>query len=224
LQQAKYSVTDGLTLENHSLAIGMIPTLAPYILHDAVLAFQKRYPGTELSITEDVTEKLVEALLKTELDICYVSLPIKNKQISTEALFTEPLRVAVSARNPLAQNLVVGTASLENSPFIMLHDEHCLSDQIEAFCYIQQIDPHVLYKTSQLATALEFVRLDIGIALVPACAAFAYPHDDIRFLSIEGQSPERVIVAASHAGRAASQPGARFTSVLQAAWQRAVHS
>jgi LysR family hydrogen peroxide-inducible transcriptional activator len=176
-----------------------------------------------LSITEAVTENLIEGLLKAELDIGYVSLPIKNKQIITETLFTERLYVAVSERNPLARQSAVSVASLENAPFIMLHDEHCLSDQIEAFCYVQQINPHVLYQTAQLATALEFVRLDIGIALVPACAAAAYAHDDIRFLSIEGQSPERVIVAASHSGRAASQLGTTFSSVLQAAWQQTIH-
>ncbi len=223
LQQAKYSVTDGLTLEKHSLMIGVIPTLAPYILHDAVLAFQKEYPDVELSIVEDVTGKLVEALLKAELDICYVSLPIKNKQIITETLFVEPLFVAVSSQNPLTKQRVLRSATLENVPFIMLHDEHCLSEQIEAFCYIQQINPHVLYQTAQLETALEFVKLDIGIALVPACTAAAYPNDDITFLSIDEKTPERAIVAARHSGRAASQLGETFTTALRAAWQSAVN-
>ena len=223
LQQAKYSVTDGLTLETHRLMIGVIPTLAPYILRDAVLDFQQTYPGVELSIVEDVTEKLIEALLKAELDVCYVSLPIKNKQIVTEPLFTEPLYLAVANDNALTQQPVLTSSLLENVPFIMLHDEHCLSDQIEAFCYVQKINPHVLYQTAQLETALEFVRLDIGIALVPACTAAAYPDDDIAFLPIMGQTPERVIVSARHSGRATSQLGETFTTALTTAWHCTVN-
>ena len=120
------------------------------------------------------------------------------------------------------QQASVAVRALESLPFIMLHDDHCLRDQIEAFCLVRHINPQVLYRTAPLTTALDFVRLDIGISLVPASAAADYDRDDIAFLRLKGHSPERVIVAASHSGRSDMEGSAAFTAALRASWQRLV--
>ena len=222
VQQAKFSITEGFSVESGRLSIGILPTLAPYLLRDTVIKFQARFPDVELTVREDTTDRLMDTLLLAEIDVCYVSLPIKNKQIASETLFVEPLLVAISRQNPLAQNGAIRIEKLEASPFIMLHDEHCLSDQTDAFCYAQQINPQVLYKTSQIGTALEFVRLNIGVSLVPACAAAMYPHDDLAFLPILNNPPERAIVAARYEGRAESLLEQTFTAYLTEVWHHLV--
>jgi LysR family transcriptional regulator, hydrogen peroxide-inducible genes activator len=219
VQQAYHAVKSGYYPEKGMLSMGIIPTLGLYVLHDAIVQFKERYPEARLTILEDTTDVLLRKVLNAELDVCYVSLPIEQTQLASEKLFVEPLFVAVSAANPVAKGNTISASILKDIPFIQLTDKHCLSAQIDAFCYIQQIDPLVMYHTSQLATALEFVRLGMGISLVPACAAWTYPHDDVKFLSIEDNRPTRVIVAVRHRVRPASVLDSGFTAIFAQVWK-----
>lgn len=222
VEQAKYAVKEGYEPEQGTLAVGIIPTLGPYVLHNTIRAFKQRFPDASLTVREDMTNSLVEHLLAAELDVCYLSLPLDNSQIITETLFTETLYIAVPAAHHLSEAAGLNAAMLKSSPFIKLTDSNCLSDQLEAFCYVQEINPPILCETTQLTTAVEFVRLGMGVSLVPACARAAYEDNSIAFLEITSDSPDRAIVAARHRAREASLLGQGFSECLIEAWQDAV--
>ena len=222
VQQARQAVIRQIAHGKGSLSVGIIPTLAPFVIHGTVTAFQRQYPDVELSISEDTTEQLLDRLVNAELDVAYVSEPIKNKAVVSEPLFSEALYVAASQRNRLAELPSVESQTLSQYPFIMLHDQHCLSAQTESFCYAEQIRPHTFCRTSQLATVLEFVRANIGIALVPECAVAHYDGDDVAFVRVKENAPRRTIVAARHHGRAEDRLAASFSECLTATWQRLV--
>ncbi|MEO1287099.1 MAG: LysR family transcriptional regulator, partial [Chloroflexota bacterium] len=195
VQQAKYIITDGYNPEERELAIGIIPTLAPYILSGAVERFQVAYPTASLQILEDTTNTLVDELLNASLDVIFVSLPINNKKIKTIEVFTEPLLVAMNNNNALANVATVNAELLSNLPFIRLTDPNCLADQLDAFCYTQKIDPPVIYRTSNLTTTMELVQSGLGVSLVPACSI---PKSDtnLLFKQLDSNTANRVIVAA----------------------------
>ena len=222
LQQAKYAVTTDYASLQGSLAVGIIPTLGPYLLYQTVKRFKQSYPEASLLIHENVTDRLIEKLLNAELDVAFVSLPIENKQIITEELFVEPLYVALASDDVLASEVTIDTATLGDLPFIRLSDQNCLAGQLDAFCYVQNIDPPTVYHTTQLATVMEFVRLGIGVSLVPSCSAALYSGDGLVFKRITHKPPERVIVAARHRGRAESILSAAFNRFLHDAWQEIV--
>ncbi len=219
IQQAKHALTDGFNAERGQLSIGIIPTLTPFILHGVVKRFKERFPEAQLTISEDVTENLQERLINAELDVCYLSSPVANRQIVTEDIFTEKLLIAVNKNHPCADMPSVKREVLNQYPFVTLHDRHCLSQQIRSFCYIQQINPPVIYQTFQLATVLEFVRAELGIALIPECAIFNYQQDEIVFNTIEDNGPERTIVAARYNGRFISRLDAYFSQSISMEWQ-----
>ncbi|MCL5997520.1 MAG: LysR family transcriptional regulator [Chloroflexi bacterium] len=218
VQQARHSVKNGLDLGRGKLSVGIIPTLTPFILKGSYQRFSARYPDAEISICEDVTESLQERLVNAELDICYMSIPLANKHIVAEEIFTEKLLLAVNANHPCADMAAIKSESLGHYPFVTLHDQHCLSQQIKSFCYVHHINPPVMYHTFQLATVLEFVRANIGVALIPECVALNDPSDDIVIRPVEGIAPERTIVAARYSGRIASQMGACFTECIKQEW------
>jgi len=220
VQQAKYAVTEGYTVDEGSLQIGMIPTLGPYVLHETVKSFQEMYPRVDFGIYEDVTENLIQKLLNAELDVAYMSLPINNKQITTEALFVESLYMAVPANHSLASSDTIETGKLGNIPFIRLSDQDCLADQQDTFCYVQKIDPPKIYHTTQISTVMEFVRLGVGVSLVPICSAALYSGDDVVFRPISNSPAERTIVAARHRGRANSPLIGAFNNCLQNSWRK----
>jgi len=218
VQQAHAAVTNRYSPAEGHVAIGIIPTLGPYLLRDTIRQFKEAYPDARLIIHEDTTNVLLTKLMNAELDVCYISLPIERQQVVTEECFVEPLYVAIERHHELAAQPSIPAHRLKTTPFIQLTDKNCLSDQLEAFCYVQKIDPPIIYHTTQLATALEFVRLGMGITLIPACAAATYPHDDIRFLTISDNPPGRVIVAARHRARAASLLDRGFTHYFTQTW------
>ncbi len=219
VQQAQFAVTEGYSPESGHVAIGIIPTLGPYLLRDTIRHFKEEYQEARLMIYEDTTDVLLSRLINAELDVCYISLPVDRQQIVTEKLFVEPLYVAIAEGHDLAALPTMPASLLKTTPFIQLTDKNCLSDQLEAFCYVQKIAPPIVYQTTQLATALEFVSLSMGASLVPACAAASYPHQDIRFLDISENPPSRVIVAARHRARSISVLDRGFTSSLVETWK-----
>lgn len=220
VQQARHAVERHVSGGRGTLSVGIIPTVAPFLVHGSVLAFQQQYPNVELSITEDTTEQLLERLVNAELDVAYLSEPIKNRLVTSVPLFSEALFVAVSRTNTVSELPTVESATLSQYPFIMLHDQHCLTAQTESFCYAEQIRPQMFCRTSQLATVLEFVRANIGIALVPECAVAHYEGDDIAFVAIKEHAPERTIVASRHHSRADDPLANAFSACLTDAWVR----
>jgi LysR family hydrogen peroxide-inducible transcriptional activator len=220
VKQARHIVERHVSGGRGTLSVGIIPTVAPFLIHGSVMAFQQQYPDVELSITEDTTEQLLERLVNAELDVAYLSEPIKNRLVTSVPLFSEALFVAVSRTNTVSELPVVESATLSQYPFIMLHDQHCLTAQTESFCYAEQIRPQMFCRTSQLATVLEFVRANVGIALVPECAVAHYEGDDIAFLPIKEHAPQRTIVASRHHNRADDPLANAFSACLSDAWVR----
>jgi len=102
------------------LRVGAIPTLAPFALPGAVVRFRRRFPDADLSITEDITTNLVEALAADRLDVAYMSLPLDDPRLRHERLFEEPLLVAVAANDPLATRRTVTAKDLAGRPPIVL--------------------------------------------------------------------------------------------------------
>lgn len=219
VQGAQFAVTTGFAPETGSIAIGIIPTLGLYLLRDVISAFKTRFTDARLVIYEDTTDALIDRLMNHEIDVCYLSLPLDRQQVATEPLFVEPLYLALSPDHDLASLPALSSPLLKTTPFIQLTDKNCLSSQLDDFCYVQKIAPPIVYQTTQLATALEFVSLNMGVSLVPACAAAAYRRDDIRFLNVAENPPTRVIAAARHRTRSASVLDTGFTASLVSTWQ-----
>jgi len=219
VQQAKHALTDGYKAERSTLSVGIIPTLGAYLLYQTVSRFQEAYPDATLQIREDMTDQLISQLMNAELDVAFVSLPIGNKQIVTEPLFEEPLYVAIPENYTLATVPTIDAETLRDIPFIRLSDQDCLSDQLDAFCYVQKINPQTIYQTSHLSTVIELVRLGIGISLVPACSAQVHSHKELVFRQLSHSSTQRTIVAARHQGQEVTMLSTAFGQFLQETWQ-----
>ena len=223
MQQIKYALTEAYDEDEGHLAIGIIPTLTPSLLRETIECFKDSYPQAKLSISEDTTEILVNQLLQGELDTAFVSLPINNANIATEKLFSEPLLVAIPANSPLTKEELIDAHVLENVPFIRLSDQNCLADQVDSFCFTQQIDPDIIYTTYHITTALEMIRAGMGVSLVPACVA-STATEGVVFKYTKPQSVERVIVAAHHRGRQQSVLSKAFGVQLQQTWHQATQA
>ena len=180
------------------LAVGAIPTIAPFLLPQVIEQFSRRFPGAELSVQEDFTENLLRELVAGKLDVGIMSLPIRHKQIDVEDLFTEPLLVASPRNHELISRSEITTRELSDFPFIAINEVHCLGEQIQSFCIQQSVDIDIVCQTSQLVTVQSCVALGLGISLVPQMLAARDRSGDIVYRMVTGVVPQRKEIGRAH--------------------------
>lgn len=198
------------------LSVGFIPTIAPFVLPETVRAFQENYQKATLSVIEGLTDDLVAKLINAEIDVGFMSLPIKHKLIQTEPLATEPLLVAVSDETSLFAKTPLSIKDLEGAPFIALNEVHCLGEQVQAYCYQHKISPDIVCHSAQLSTVKRCVESGLGISIIPKMSAVVEGPGQCTYFSITDQPPTRTIVAAWHRGRLRSFLAKAFVEDVRA--------
>jgi len=212
-------IKSGILEDVHSgigaLSVGMIPTIAPYLLPGALSKFSEEYPKAQISVIENLTERLVKSLVNLEIDLAIMSLPIDSKLIQTESLFKDPLVLALSHGHPLCALQDIRIKDLVNVPFIALDEEHCLGEQIDSFCYEKQIHPEIICRTWNLSTIQHCVSFGSGVSLVPRMLVLTDTTDSCVYRAIKGQSPKRTVIAAWHRDRELSTLARGFVKIVK---------
>jgi LysR family hydrogen peroxide-inducible transcriptional activator len=179
------------------LQLGIIPTLAPYILPRVLPRLQKEYPKLRLEVRETQTKTLREELAAGALDCVMLALPVEGADVETLALFEDQFLLAVPAADKLRGR--VGVEDVDQRRLILLEEGHCLRDQALAFCAAPRLAafnrerPASLGATS-LATVMQMVANGYGVTLVPQVAADTEVRDDrVRLLRFAEPQPGRSI-------------------------------
>ena len=200
LDEARRTIAEGAT-DRGQVAVGAIPTIAPYLLPAALATFAHRYPHAELSVYEEVTARLVERLLAGQIDVALLSLPLEEAGLHVEPLLREELLVALPRGHALVKKRRISLDDITGQPFILLSEAHCLADQVVAFCRQRECLPAVSCISAQLLTVQELVAEGRGVSLVPAMARKADKSRRVEYRSLAGQRPMRLVALAWSAAR-----------------------
>lgn len=150
------------------LRIGVIPTIAPYLLPRVVGRLAERYPGLDLHLRETVTPRLLRELAEGRLDAALVALPVSEASLTEVALFVEDF---VLVRPPEDQGKPVPSAeSLGRMRLLLLEEGHCFRDQALSFCNLTSATPREILDGSSLTTLVQMVSAGIGVTLIPEMA------------------------------------------------------
>jgi LysR family transcriptional regulator, hydrogen peroxide-inducible genes activator len=149
------------------LAVGAIPTIAPYIFPELVVTFQKHYPEVTLEIVEDVTDGITRRVEGGELDVAIASTCQQSPTVRRESLGSEALLALVPERHPLAKKTMVALDDLKSQRFLLLHEMHCLSQQVNHLLEARRLRPEIALAGSQLGTIANMVAASIGVSIVP---------------------------------------------------------
>jgi LysR family hydrogen peroxide-inducible transcriptional activator len=149
------------------LTVGAIPTIAPFLLPRLVPAFERRYADVELLVVEDTTQRLVEQVLRGEVDVAIASTVPPTPQLHVETIAEEPLVLMLPVRHRLTRGRRISPAILEGERFVALHEMHCLADQSARFCIQRELRPPVVMHGSNLFTLSTMVAIGMGVSLVP---------------------------------------------------------
>lgn len=192
---AKREASDAHSLLRGRLIVGVLPTIAPYLLPTVLVGFAKKFPGVEIVVQEDTTARLLKLAQAYEIDFALASRPIQDQRMEVKDLFTEELQLALPPGHPLTRKRTVRLADLEKEPFIVMKEGHCLGDQVLSFCDRRDLKPTINFRSAQLETIQALVRSGVGVSLVPAMAARGERKDLPEYRSLPAPKPERKIVA-----------------------------
>jgi LysR family hydrogen peroxide-inducible transcriptional activator len=164
-------------LLNGHLRLGVIPTLAPYVLPRVLPRLQPAHPALRLEVRETQTKLLLEELSRGELDCLMLALPADGADVETLPLFDDRFLLAVPAGEKLPARGRVGVADVDQSRLILLEEGHCLRDQALAFCATSRRDQPAGLGATSLATVMQMVANGYGVTLLPEVAVDAELHD-----------------------------------------------
>jgi len=215
LQDIKHGLNEDVEDGRGVLAVGFIPTVAPFVLPRVIKRFSLDFPLATLTVSEDLTENLVRNIADGKLDVGITSLPIHNKLIRTQELLSEPLLVASSQGHDILSRALLHVKELDDFPFIALSEVHCLGEQIQSFCYQQDLNVQIVCHTSQLTTVQNCVELGLGVSLVPQALALSDTSERISYRALSDAAPQRKIAAATHVERTQSFLAKRFIEIVR---------
>jgi LysR family hydrogen peroxide-inducible transcriptional activator len=164
------------------LRLGVIPTVAPYVLPAAVGALRRRCPDLRLYLREDRTSRLVERVQDGRLDLALLALEADLGTLERMPLYRDPFVLAVPAGHALSRRAAVGEQDLVGLEVLLLEDGHCLRDQALALC--ERVGARELgdFRATSLNTLARMVAAGTGVTLLPAMA-----------LPVEVRPKERIV-------------------------------
>src|SRR5216683_1952865 len=150
------------------LHIGMIPTIAPYLLPKIIGNLSRMHPELDIQVRETLTPKLIQELAEGRLDTAIVALPVSEPSLTEVALFAEKfllVRPGEDEGTPVPSN-----ETLREMRLLLLEEGHCFRDQALSFCNMQTSPPREVLDANSLSTLVQMVGAGIGVTLIPEMA------------------------------------------------------
>ena len=191
LGEAKSELREMSGNEKGDVALGIIPTIAAYMLPRLLEGFAERHPLISIKIVEDVTAVLLRRLHEGTIDAAIVALPIHGRELVSEELFEEKFYAVLPKAHHRASRNSISLAELNTEPFLLLKEGHCFRDSLIAACEKAKMSPNVIFESGQFATILAMVSAGMGVSAVPAMAA--QPQPGCKFVPISGKHSRRKV-------------------------------
>lgn len=174
-----------------TLRIGVIPTVAPYLLPEIMPAIADEYPKLKLVFREEKTEDVMKGLREGRLDAGLLAIVPGLDDVATAPIFDDPFVVALPKRHPLAKKKTVKLEDLADEPVLLLDEGHCLRDQALDLCTKVGAEESGLRATS-LATLVQMVSSGNGVTLLPRLAVdVENRRGQLEIRPVAGSSPSR---------------------------------
>jgi LysR family hydrogen peroxide-inducible transcriptional activator len=191
LEEARTELRDMSGNEKGEVLVGIIPTIAAYLLPTLLNDFTLRHPLITIKIIEDITPTLLQRLHEGTIDLAVVALPIAGGELASVELFEEKFYAVLPEKHRLASRAFIRLAELNREPFLPLKEGHCFRDSIITACNKLKMSPSIVFESGQFATILAMVSAGMGVSAVPAMAV--QPQPGCTFVPISGKHSTRTV-------------------------------
>lgn len=169
--------------------LGIIPTLAPYLLPLIMPALSKHYPNLSFYLIEEQTAILVEKLKQGKLHAAILALPVIDKALTGKAMFDEEFMLAVPVNHSLAKSKKINQQDLIDVNLFLLEEGHCMRDQALALCGAMRAKESQSFRGTSLETLRHMVGAGVGITLMPKLACI--PSARVAYVPFSQPKPAR---------------------------------
>lgn len=193
-------INDQKDIMTGEIRIGIIPTLAPYLLPSLFKQMQEKYPQLNLVVKETITEEMIHELKNNRLDCGLAVTPLKDPSIREHVLFYEELFVYVSKKNALYNKKYVLADEIDPDQLWLLEEGHCFRSQILNLCELRKrSDLHFTYETGNIETLKRMVDKSNGITILPELAVMEFSKPQLRFVKrLKEPCPAREVSLVTH--------------------------
>ena len=201
--------------------LGVIPTVAPFLLPRALPVLRARFPQLRLYLREDLTSRLIAALKTGALDAALIALPYDTTGLQTAPVETDALLAAMPDGHPLTLLNSVSASALEGDDLILLEDGHCLREHVLSTCGLEPSrtigGTDSIVAATSLHTLVQMVGSGLGVSLVPEMAVDAglAQAAAVTVRPLDGEQPSREIVVAWRSGSSRGVEGALLAETLR---------
>jgi LysR family hydrogen peroxide-inducible transcriptional activator len=202
--------------------LGVIPTVAPFLLPKALPLLRARFPKLRLYLREDLTHRLIALLKAGQLDAALIALPYDMAGLAHAHVSDDELLAALPRSHPLAQETEAPPSALESDDLILLEDGHCLRDHALAACGLKPpkaTGEEEAFAATSLPTLVQMVGSGLGVTFLPAMAVAAGLTEaaDVAVMPLKADHPSREIVVAWRAGSSRAAEGKMLAETLRGA-------
>ena len=199
-QMIRQIINDQKDALSGELRIGIIPTLAPYLLPPLYKEMTRKYPELSLVIREAITEDVIHELKSSRLDCGIVVTPLKDPSIKEDILFYEELFVYVSRKNALSAKKYVLANEIDPNQLWLLEEGHCFRSQIINLCELRKSsDFRFKYEASSIETLKRMVDKSDGLTILPELAVVELGKADLKLVKrLKQPGPAREVSLVTH--------------------------
>ncbi len=199
-QMIRQIINDQKDTLSGDLRIGIIPTLAPYLLPPLYKHMNEKYPKLNLIIKESITEEVIHNLKNNRLDCGIVVTPLNDPSIKEDIMFYEELFVYVSKKNSLFDKKYVLAKEIDPNQLWLLEEGHCFRSQILNLCELRKSsDLHFRYETGNIETLKRMVDKSDGITILPELAVMEFSESQRKLVRrLKQPSPAREVSLVTH--------------------------
>jgi LysR family transcriptional regulator, hydrogen peroxide-inducible genes activator len=176
------------------IRLGVIPTVAPYMLPRLLLSLREHHPDLALHIRETRTHSLMAELVAGSLDLLVLALPVEHPDIETTELRADRFLLAVPPGRTFGSGVLISPDLIRNDRLLLLEEGHCLRDQALAVCNLRASDSTDTLGASSLSTVVQMVISGLGLTLLPEISiAHETAHGDVTLIRFAEPEPQRLL-------------------------------
>ncbi len=176
------------------LRMGIIPTIAPYLLPKILPVIKRKLPELEIKIIENLSANLLEHINNKELDIIIMALPYPTHGLEQKELFKENFLLLTNKDNKQITSDIITIEETKNIKLLMMEDGHCLKDHAMQACHISGKDINQSIRASSINTLIQLVLQNYGSTLIPEMCLETIPKDkNLKIIKFKNPQPTRSI-------------------------------
>ena len=212
IQQARititefYKINETINATKHDVSgeirVGIIPTLAPYLLPLFLMKYLQKFPSIKLKIKELTTDKIIEGIKNDDLDLGLVATPLQQPNINEYLIFYEELVLYVSRENAIYKKKYALSEDINPNELWLLEEGHCLRSQIENLCELKRKslgNNQFEYQSGSLETLRKMVERNQGITILPELATMDFDAERLNLIRhFKSPAPVREISIVTH--------------------------